>query len=383
MWRLFLLTTLLAGTITVADYKDQLTQFEAYKQQQNITFKEYKKAQYKVFQEYKQELMRYWEKPKLSTKTQWLHYSKDQKTRSIVDFKNNNITVETVANNPQEAQHNIGLALVKAITFDTKQAYKYDTLQQRLDTLPKPASVVEAKIDVKPILAPIIFKQPPTQKDVVKYVKKQTKKIKLKKTPKSKNIYFVTLKLPKDATIQRSKLYYQEVRNNAKKQKIPVPLIFAIIHSESSFNPMARSCVPAYGLMQIVPRTAGIDAYNHLYGKKRLLSAQYLYNAHNNITVGSAYLHILYYKYLREIKNPTSRLYCTIAAYNTGAGNVAWAFVGTNSTKKAAKVINRLTPDEVYARLLQDLRYDEPKLYLKRVTKRIHLYAKIYAKPKA
>ena len=379
MQRFCFIFIILAVTVSASSYKDQLAEFQAYKQQQTTTFQVYKKEQNKVFQAYKHELMRYWEQPKLSTKTQWIHYSQDQKTRSDVDFKNNYITVETVANTPKQAKHNLQLALAKTVTFNTKQAYKYDTLQQRLDKISQPTSMVRAQLDTKPILAPILFKHQSTKKDVVSFVQTHTKHIGVKQQKNThKKIYFVTINLPKDSVIQRSKIYYKEVVSNANKQSLPIPLVFAIIHSESSFNPMARSYIPAYGLMQIVPRTAGIDAYKFLYGKKKLLSAQYLYNAHNNITVGSAYLHILYYNYLRSIKNPTSRLYCTIAAYNTGAGNVARAFVGTNSTQKAAKVINKLKPDEVYAKLMKDLRYDEPKQYLKRVTKRMHLYAKIY-----
>ena len=71
--------------------------------------------------------------------------------------------------------------------------------------------------------------------------------------------------------------------------KIPQELIYAIMESESSFNPMARSNIPAYGLMQIVPRSAGIDAYNFLYKEKKLLSSRYLYNPSNNIKMGTAY----------------------------------------------------------------------------------------------
>jgi membrane-bound lytic murein transglycosylase C len=130
--------------------------------------------------------------------------------------------------------------------------------------------------------------------------------------------------------------------------------------------------------MQIVPRTAGIDTYKYLYHKKRLVSGSYLYNSKNNITMGSAYLHILYYRYLKHIKNPVSRLYCTIAAYNTGAGNIAWAFTRKYNMKKAAPHINKLTPKQVYNKLLKDLRYDEPKHYLKRVSSRMVAYNKIY-----
>ena len=149
-------------------------------------------------------------------------------------------------------------------------------------------------------------------------------------------------------------------------------------HSESSFNPKARSHIPAYGLMQIVPKSAGRDVYKFLYKQDKLVSGTYLYNSTNNITMGTAYLHILYYRYLKAIKNDDSRLYCTIAAYNTGAGNIAWAFTKTHNMNKAAPIINSLTPEQVYNRLLKDLRYDEPKHYLKRVKERMSAYHKVY-----
>ena len=141
---------------------------------------------------------------------------------------------------------------------------------------------------------------------------------------------------------------------------------------------MARSWVPAYGLMQIVPRTAGIDSYYFLYKKRRLLSASYLYNTKNNIETGSAYFHILYYKYLSAIKDPTSRLYCSIAGYNTGAGNVARSFVGTNSVQKAAAVINTMSPQQVYDHLLRKLPYEETRHYLKKVHTRSQKYQTLY-----
>ena len=59
------------------------------------------------------------------------------------------------------------------------------------------------------------------------------------------------------------------------------------------------------------------DVYRYLYKKSRLLPPSYLYNPNNNIKLGTAYLRLIYSKYLKDIKDPTSRLYCTIAAYNT------------------------------------------------------------------
>ena len=45
---------------------------------------------------------------------------------------------------------------------------------------------------------------------------------------------------------------------------------------------------------------------------------------------------------------------------------------------KAAPKINAMSPDEVYEKLLKDLKYDEPKHYLKRVKKRMKIYKKAY-----
>ncbi|MFT7859816.1 MAG: murein transglycosylase domain-containing protein [Sulfurimonas sp.] len=378
MFKETLLTLCLTSTVLAASsYKDQLQQFQEYKHSQETSFENYRKEQNKIFLQYKKELRAYWDDPKLSNKKEWISYSSDKKTRTDINFETETIKIETVADSEKEAQQKIDLALAKAVTIDTKSAFESDPLQQRLGKVKKPAEVVDAKPDAKPILKNIVFKQSPTKKDVREYVTKKTQQLKLKKK-KEKKIYFVDIKLPKNTTYKRSKEYLYDVRKNSLKQSIPLHLIFAIIHSESSFNPMARSHIPAYGLMQIVPKTAGIDAYYYLYNKKRLVSGSYLYNSQNNIQMGSAYLHILYYRYLRAIKNPKSRLYCTIAAYNTGAGNVARAFVRSNNVKSAAKVINRLTPEQVYNRLLRDLKYDEPKHYLKRVRKRMNVYKEVY-----
>ncbi|MEA3314638.1 MAG: transglycosylase SLT domain-containing protein, partial [Campylobacterota bacterium] len=180
--------------------------------------------------------------------------------------------------------------------------------------------------------------------------------------------------------MKKAEKFKSTILENSEKQKVPPALVYAIMHSESSFNPMARSHIPAFGLMQIVPKSAGIDAYQYLYKKKRVLTSDYLYNSDKNINIGSAYLHILYYRYLRKIKDPQSKLYCTIAAYNTGAGNVAKAFIGSRNISKASVKINSISSDEVYQKLLKDLPYDETKNYLKKVTKRISSYKKFLSK---
>lgn len=363
-------------------FSQEQSGFDIYKKSQEEAFAAYEQAQMQAYNDYKKEIGALWDDPKLSTKKKMVNYTEDKKTRTDVDFEKESIQVETIASSPQEAEQKLKEALSKVITIDTKELQESDPLEQKLAKVKKPVEVKDDKVDAKPILAPVLFEKKPTQADVDSYVSTHVKPSKIQSTDTTKlphqKVYSISVKLPSDTMLKRSQVYYQDVKKEASRQKIPLPLVFAIMHSESSFNPKARSHIPAYGLLQIVPKSAGIDAYNFLYKQKKLVSGSYLYNSKNNIEMGVAYMHILYYKYLKDIKDPDARLYCTIAAYNTGAGNIAWAFTKSYNMKKAAPIINSLSPQEVYNRLLRDLRYDEPKHYLKNVTKRMGPYYQHY-----
>lgn len=175
-----------------------------------------------------------------------------------------------------------------------------------------------------------------------------------------------------------------EVKPYAKEYSaamdIPVPLIVAMIHTESSFNPLAVSHIPAYGLMQVVPTSAGIDINEFLHSKREPLEKDYLFIAEQNVEAGSAYLHLLNNRYLKKIANPTSRLYCAIAAYNTGVGNVTRAFTDGQSTNLSNSVvdeINAMQPQQVYELLLEKLPYEETRKYLEKVRTRMDKYQNI------
>ena len=357
-------------------------EFEHSKQQQQQEFLSYKEALNKEYETYKKSLLKYWRDPKLSTQKEWISYSKDGKSRSDVDFKNNRYTVEVIAPDLVTAKKRISKRIAYVVSKNTKEVVSSDPLQKKVAQLSHSSKdVVSAPIQAKQILAPVVFQKQPTQKDIHLYVKQTLQKEPIQtKTAKNEKekVYKIVVNLPKDSSIKLSQTYQKEVARNSHTFKLPFELIFAIMQTESDFNPFAKSHVPAFGLMQIVPRTAGRDTYRFLYNKDKMPSATYLYNSKNNIQMGTGYLHILYYKYLKKIKNPTSRLYCTIAAYNTGAGNIAWAFTRTYNVNKAAPIINGLSPDAVYAHLLSDLRFNEPKNYLIRVHKRMKIYKEVY-----
>lgn len=363
-------------------FEAQKDQFDSYKTDLEDEFESYQNLLQKEYDKYTKELSLFWEEPIMSTQKRWVAYSEDKKTRTDVDFENETIVLQTIAASEQEAKDKLKKALANVVTINTKKAHESDPLEQRLSKVQKPSSVTDDEVKAEPILSTVIFGKEPSKDDLILYVDEKAKDENIRssssKKVKGAKVYTLNVSMPSDAMLKRSKIYYEEVKKQSLKQSIPVPLIFAVIHSESSYNPRARSHIPAYGLMQIVPKTAGIDSYLFLYKEKKVVSGSYLYNSKNNITMGSAYLHILYYKYLNKVKDPQSRLYCTIAAYNTGAGNVAWAFAKTNNMHKAAPIINSMTPNEVYDALLRDLKYSEPKEYLKKVSKRMLSYHKAY-----
>lgn len=177
----------------------------------------------------------------------------------------------------------------------------------------------------------------------------------------------VTIPLRADYLSERAKRYDQAVLDEADRRGLPASLIYAIMETESHFNPRARSHVPAFGLMQLVPKSGGVDAYNYVYGEKKILAPEYFFQPDQNVELGTAYLDLLFRRYLRSITDEQSRLYCTIAAYNTGAGNVAKAFTGKTSVGAAASLINALSAEEVYEHLIENLPYDETRNYLKKV----------------
>jgi len=346
-------------------YKQEKLKFIDFKKQEDKAFKTHLQKEKEAISAYRKKVKALWPESDLEEAKKLTTYSKDLHTKKMIDFKNNQITISKIKTNQKISKEELLKQLNKTLKLNNTQAFKENKLEQSINTLSKNSKYIkDSKLDKAPLL------QVGTRPLEVK-----AKEVKMKVKG---NVYEITYQLPKNSTYKRSYNYLIAAKSNAKRFNLKAETLLAIMHSESSFNPMARSHIPAYGLMQIVPRSAGIDSYKFLYKKRRLLSASYLYNTKQNIEIGSAYFHILYYKYLSSIKNPQSRLYCSIAGYNTGSGNVAWAFVRSYNVKKAAKIINKMTPSQVYNHLQKNLKYDEPKHYLKRVSERSIKYKELY-----
>ncbi len=367
---ILLTSTLFLQANSFQDYLNEQNQaFQTYQSTFEKEFEAYKEAYEKSLESYKKEILNTWPTAEISTKHKFVQYNKDYTAKKSIDYEQQKVEIEVVANNEEDAREKIQSALKDLVEEDVKSAYEHDQLENKINQTLKTKPKVESK---EKLIGDVL-----TQKEKKSFVEVAKKEPLMATIHDNKTIFKLNVKLPSEALIKKAQQFKQSVDVYSSKNEINKELVYAVIHSESSFNPMARSHIPAYGLMQIVPQSAGVDTYNFLYGEKKLLSSDYLYNPINNIKIGSTYLHIVYFRYLRHINDPLSRLYCLIAAYNTGAGNVARSFVGTNNIKKASEKINTMTPDEVYKHLMRNLPYHETKDYLQRVNDRRYVYLKL------
>ena len=162
--------------------------------------------------------------------------------------------------------------------------------------------------------------------------------------------------------------YIQYVKAAGRQHNVSASLMMAIMETESSFNPLARSGSNALGLMQIKANTAGRDYFSIIKGYKHTPSSSYLYNPSNNIEVAAGYLRILGTRYLSGIKHPKKREYAIISSYNGGAGNL-WRSLDKNGNKtKSLARINNMTVSEFYWFLTNRHIRGETRNYLKKVS---------------
>jgi membrane-bound lytic murein transglycosylase C len=327
-------------------------------------FDNYAVEQDKLFQSFKDEVEKKWDSFRFSGKKVYVDYDDDLDARGSIDFEKGEVEIE---------EQKDGDSRVDIEKIAKKK------LEKKIETL-----VVKPAEDKKAIL-----KDQVADKNGKKITKKNAKsfskevvrsKKPVKKPIKSKDNkkrvkYSVKFKLLPDHLKTRTDRYKNDVLKQSKRHNLPPSLVFAVIQTESNFNPKARSHIPAYGLMQLVPKSGARDAYRYIYKKDKLLRGGYLYNPENNIELGCAYLGKLKNVYFKGINDEESAYHCVISAYNTGPGNVAKAFTGTTKLKPTIKKVNTMSSKKVYSELRRKLPYKETQDYLTKVTNRMPYYS--------
>jgi membrane-bound lytic murein transglycosylase C len=352
-----LLTLLIAGTV-MADQS-----FEDFKREEIKRFVSYVDEQEKDYNAYKQEVLAKWGEFIGSTKKVWVDYGDDKEIRSQVDFEKGKISVDILV--PKSAPDPEQVA---------REKIKKELKRMVSDKWPTGANPLAGQVQVE-------GSQTLNEKNVDTFVNdKLRQKMELsnriitqEKEP-PKQVVSVEFPMVPDHLKVRAEKYRPTILHYSRERHLDPTVVFGVIHTESAFNPMARSHVPAFGLMQIVPASGGRDAYRYVFKKDIKPTAKYLYNPENNINLGTAYLSLTKNRYFAGVKDETSAYLMTVAAYNTGAGNVARALTGKTSLKLAAEKANQMSAQEVYTALRRNLPYAETQAYVQHVFSRSKLY---------
>lgn len=296
-------------------------------------------------------------------RTHYVKYTQGYLSRAVVDFDRGEITVETLdEKNPDTSLKNA--IVTTLLTPDDPRA---------VDLFSDSAIKLSSEHD--PYLLGLVLDDaghaiatPEQAERFAAGLAVQTQTRAVNTDAGSKQARFVKFAMVSNFTNKQAEKYRPLVERYAKVYDISPSLVFAIMRTESNFNPFAVSPAPAYGLMQLVPSSGGRDAYRRAKGSNTIPGKQYLFDAENNIELGVAYLNVLAFDELDEVADPASREYCVISAYNTGPSNVLRTFSGSAKKRDAALAeINSLTAPAVYNRLRSQLPYAETRQYLQKV----------------
>lgn len=296
-------------------------------------------------------------------RTHYVKYTQGYLSRAVVDFDRGEITVETLDDKDPDSSLKNAIVTTLLTPDDPRAVDLFSDSSIKLTSEHDPYLLGLVLDDAGRAIA--------TPEQAERYAAGLTSHAQnraVNTEAGSKQARFVKFNMVSNFSSKQAEKYRPLVERYAKAYDISPSLVFAIMRTESNFNPFAVSSAPAYGLMQLVPSSGGRDAYKRAKGSNEIPSKQYLFDAQNNIELGVAYLNVLAFNELDEVNDPASREYCVISAYNTGPGNVLRTFSGSTKQRDAALAeINSLTAPAVYNRLRSQLPYAETRQYLQKV----------------
>lgn len=148
------------------------------------------------------------------------------------------------------------------------------------------------------------------------------------------------------------KKYENQINKVCAEFEIPKSIFYALVNTESSFNPKAKSPAGAIGLTQILPSTA-----EYICVKNNLDYTEFdLYNPNDNLYIGAMYLRYLFDRF--------DNVYTSLAAYNAGETVVR------NWLKDT-----RYSYDEI---CLYNIPYNETSNYIEKIKNNQKIYLNFY-----
>ena len=306
---------------------------------------------------------------KESTQKDWVEYSADGKTRSTVDFESGEATIEIIQEKGKAVDNKEIEKKLKFLLTNKGKTKDYDSeVEKAVPLQEKPVLENQVKTPSGEVVTEEHIDE--DVKEIAAKVKPEVKTIKGEDNVE-RQVVTIKLELAPDHIRTRAEQYKNEIQKYCQKWDVDPALAYAIMQTESSFNPKAKSYVPAYGLMQIVPKTAGADCAQSLKKPFSAPTGNYLYEPENNIEMGVHYLYLLKKRYFTNVNDKDSQNLCVIASYNTGAGNLARALRGDTKIGKAIPQINEMTYDQLFKYLEKKL-LPETQNYIRKVTERMN-----------
>ena len=362
-------------------------------------------------EKFKKAVEKKWDTYEESTSKSYVSYSKDLSSRTIVDFDKGEVTIELIVDeeDPKNDSYDSNSDLdLRLFTTKLKLSSKFLSINPRLlnvlmmlvfqededsnnddnvnSSFTKRLSKLlkEKGDDGEPILKDQLVDASGKAVETVgntlgiakDLISDKTKKVRMHFAKDGKKRTIISIKIPlSDNHMEKRRERYKElIEIEARRFNIPTEIALAIAETESAFNPKAKSHVPAYGLMQLVPKTGARDAYQWIYKKDKFISGRYLYKPRNNVELGCAYLSMIRHHYFSAIRDDELAYICAIPAYNTVVGNVSKALINKTNIREASKKANKMNKDELYDKLYSDLSSKEAKNYLKKVWTRKENY---------
>ena len=338
-------------------------------------YQDYVKAEKEAYEKFVKEMSAMWGGGNVaeSTAKEWVEYSDDGKSRSIVDFEQGEATIEIIITPEEEkSEEKIEEKVeekIKELIVNKGTTKDYDSEKEKALPLQE-TPVLENQIQTP-------SGELVTEENVEESVKEIVQEVVVEKKEitgddgETRQVVTVKLDLVPDHIKTRAEAYKNEVETYCRKYEVNPAMVYAVMQTESSFNPKAKSYVPAYGLMQIVPTSAGKDCAASLNKSFSQPTANYLYEPENNIEMGVHYLYLLNKRYYTKVTDPDSRDLCVIASYNTGAGNVARALRGDTKISKAIPQINEMSYEELF-KYFENKLLPETQNYIRKVTERMN-----------
>lgn len=385
-----------AGETALLDVQQQ---YSAQRAAMEMQWKQREQAIAARWQQMKREIEQKWDRARQSNEKEWVDYSPAYEARSTVDFEKGVIEITVlVPIGEAGSSHTDAGAVLLAMKDIQAEAGAAGAPRLAATSAADPASVMIARAAMpaawakivrqfeqafsreassgRPVLAnQVVAKSgapvaPQAAKSFVEaeVIPNAVVEDKPMQAQDGVTRAQVTAKVPlaSDHLQQRAQLYKDDVAAHAKRHGLDPRLLFAIIHTESYFNPLAQTPAPSYGLMLLVPRGPARDAYNYLYKNDIVLDDSYLQDPSHNVELGAAYLHLLRRQLVPNMEEGDKKNFLVACAYTWGMDKTR------DQILKQARVQD-LTSTQVFTLLTQKTP-ENTRAYLNRVKDRITMY---------